>query len=72
MPDTSILAAALRGYQAQLARINERIAAIKKQLGTATGGDGAVRRRRSMSAAARKRIAAAQRARWAAYRKAKR
>ena len=70
MPDTSLLAAALVGYEAQLADINERIAAIKKQLGTASADGAGVLRKRSMSAAARKRIAAAQRARWKAYRKA--
>jgi len=80
-PDTSLLTAALTGYQHQLAEIHTKIAQIKKALGgraakaTASpdrGGDASspvAKGRRPMSAVARKRIAAAQRKRWAAYRK---
>ena len=82
MPNTdhSLLRAALVGYEAQLAEITERIAALKKHLGgrSSRGGGGDIPTpfkkrggRRRMSAAARARIAAAQKARWAAYRKAK-
>jgi hypothetical protein len=73
--DTSTLQAALIGYQSQLARIDLKIAEIRKRLGKAAvnnGGGGDVvmpiRATRQLSAAARKRIAMAQKARWAAYR----
>jgi hypothetical protein len=80
--DTSLLTAALVGYQQQLAEINSKIAQIKKALGGRTviaspdGGGGDIpsqfaKRRGRMSAAARKRIGAAQKKRWAAYRKRK-
>lgn len=67
MPDTALLRAALAGYESQLADIDERIAAIKGQL----GGRSSVRvpsKRGRMSAAARRRIADAQRKRWREYR----
>lgn len=81
--DTSLLTAALTGYQQQLAEIDSKIAQIKNALGSRRalaspdGGGGDIpspfaKRRRRMSAAARKRIADAQRKRWAAYRKGKR
>ena len=82
-PDTSLLTAALAGYQHQLAEIDSKIAQIKealsgrRALATPDGGGGDIpspfaKRRRRMGAAARKRIADAQRKRWAAYRKGKR
>ena len=62
MPDTALLHAALVGYEQQLATINERIAAIKRQLGGRTastdgarGGGAGMLRKRRMSPAARKR-----------------
>jgi hypothetical protein len=78
-PDTSLLTAALAGYQQQLAHIDAQIASIQKMLkgrASSDGGGGDMPgpfkpTRRSMSPAARKRIAAAQRKRWAAYRRAK-
>ncbi len=69
--DTSLLQAALLGYQSRHAEILKAMADIERQLGgrssapisEQTGGG----KRRPLSAAARKRIAAAQRKRWAAY-----
>ena len=74
--DDSILEMAIVGYRNQLERISAKIADIKAQLGqrgpgrpktTATGTDHAgPQKRRTISKAGRARIAAAQRARWAA------
>ncbi len=76
----SLLNAALEGLELQKARIDEQIREVKSML-----GQGAVRRgrrpagstpekparkKRVLSSAARKRIAAAQKARWAKFRKA--
>jgi hypothetical protein len=65
--DSSVLEMALVGYQAEHQKIVEKIAEIQRQLGgrvskpvlTANGSA-----RRQLSAAARHRIAAAQRKRW--------
>lgn len=72
--DPALLRAALIGYENQLAQIDKAMAEIRRQLKTAGSGSPAPakERGRAMSAAARKRIAAAQKKRWAAYRKAKR
>lgn len=69
--DQDFLAAALRGYEQQHSELVQKIAHIQKQLGGRATAHGVkpARRRRRMSASARKRIAAAQKARWAAYRK---
>lgn len=68
--DRTILEAALRGFEHTVGEVTEKIADIKRMLG---GHDGTGARtqgtRRTMSAAARARIAAAQRKRWAAHRK---
>ena len=74
--DDNILEMAIVGYQSQLERLSAKIADIKAQLGkrgpgrpkaTAAGMDAAVaHKRRTISKAGRARIAAAQRARWAA------
>jgi hypothetical protein len=75
MQDPSLLAAALEGLQLQKQRIDAQIQEVRTLLGkspgrrgrppgTATKG-GAGR----LSASARKRIAAAQKRRWAEYRK---
>jgi hypothetical protein len=74
--DESMLEMALVGYQSQLAEVSAKIADIKEQLGqrgpgrpkaTAAGTDRAgAQKRRTISKAGRARIAAAQRARWAA------
>lgn len=74
--DSELLAAALVGYEHERVEIIEMIAAIQRQLGgRATRGaelstnGAAPARKRTMSTAARKRIAEAQRKRWVAYRK---
>ena len=80
--DKTILEMAIVGYQSEIERISAKIADIKTQLGqhgpgrpkaavaTATGTDHAgPQKRRTISKAGRARIAAAQRARWAAQKK---
>jgi hypothetical protein len=57
-----IQTAALAGYQAELARINDRIAEVKALIDGKTGWTAS---KRTMSAAGRKRISDAQKARWA-------
>jgi hypothetical protein len=76
--DRSLLEAALVGYQAQLTSIQQHMQEIRKQLGTKTGGSQAgaaaepgARTKRRLSGAARKRIALAQKKRWAEYNKKK-
>jgi len=76
--ETNILEMALVGYQVERQKIEERIqeiqAALKgKQvaLHTANGNRKPAGVRRALSPAARRRIALAQRKRWAAYRKSK-
>jgi hypothetical protein len=74
--DNTLLEMAIVGYQSELGRISAKIADIKAQLGqpgpkaTATGMDHAApAKRRTISKAGRARIAAAQKARWAAQKK---
>ncbi len=70
--DPELLAAALVGYEQQRLEIVERIGEIRRQLGVRSSGTAnhtAPGGKRTMSPAARKRIAEAQRKRWAAYRK---
>jgi len=76
--DHSILEMAIVGYQSQLDQLTAKIAEIKSQLGQRGPGrpksdvaasEHSGTKRKGMSAAARARIAAAQKARWAAYRK---
>ena len=80
-PDTTTLEAALVGLELKRNEIDGLIAKIKKQLGgkssassvsaaPAAKSAGAPRKRRALSAEARKRIAAAQKRRWAEHRKA--
>ena len=76
--DADFLAAALIGYQEKLKEITGRIAALRAELGqtklaTANVSTGAKPAgvKRVLSPAARKRIAAAQKKRWAAVRAAK-
>jgi hypothetical protein len=73
--DRSLLEAALVGYQAQLASIQQSMQEIRKQLGPkSTAGAAAQpapRTKRRLSAAARKRIALAQKKRWAEYNRKK-
>jgi hypothetical protein len=71
--DTSTLQAALIGYQSQLTYITEKIREIRLRLGARAATDGGggfpdpFRAKRVLSAAARKRIADAQKKRWAAF-----
>jgi hypothetical protein len=77
--DSTILEMAIVGYQSEIQKISLKIADIKTQLGqhgpgrpkaTATGTDHAgPQKRRTISKAGRARIAAAQRARWAAQKR---
>ena len=83
--DDSLLAAALEGLELQKRRIDDQIQEVRLLLGKGTGrrgrppglsqtglsqtGPNHKRGRGRMSAAARKRIAAAQKRRWAEYRK---
>jgi hypothetical protein len=78
MQDESLLTAALEGLEFQKRRIEEQIQEVRSLLGKGTGrrrgrpprtslnGKPA---RRTLSDAARRRIAAAQKRRWAEYRK---
>ncbi len=73
-PDETTLRMALVGYQVEKEKIEQRIREIELQLGRTTTKSPAVsnnggRPKRVLSAAARKRIAEAQRRRWAAHRK---
>ena len=72
--DTSLLQAALIGYESQRQKIQDKIDEIQRQLnGRANRGAppmaGTPATRRRMSPSARRRIAAAQKKRWAEYRK---
>ena len=76
LQDTSFLTAALEGLELQKRRIEEQIRQVRAILSgrsAKTAVSGAVAgkpvRRRRLSAAARKRIAVAQKRRWAEYRK---
>jgi hypothetical protein len=75
--DAEFMAAALVGYDQQRLEILEKMAELRRQLGgrrvdAAVGsldGTRPVRKKRAMSAAGRRRIAAAQRKRWAKFHK---
>ena len=68
--DRSILEAALVGLGHTLSEVTSKIAEIKRVLGGHDGTDAQTQRtQRTMSAAARAKIAAAQRKRWAAQKK---
>src|SRR5664279_4854334 len=77
--DSETLQAALVGYQHQLDQINAKMAELRSMLkGEAPAGAALAKAapaapggKRPLSTAARKRIARAQRKRWAAYHKAK-
>lgn len=72
--DSGLLNAALEGLESQLRRIDSQIAEIKRRLGsqpTAVSIPAASARRRTLSDAARRRIAAAQKKRWKAYHQSK-
>jgi hypothetical protein len=70
--DQALLEAALIGYQHQADQLAEKIADIRRQLGAKPAAKAAKApavpgKKRKMSAAARKRIAVAQKKRWAEY-----
>jgi len=71
----SLLTAALEGLELQRQRIDEQIQEVRSLLGRVPGrrgrppGSGKKRGPGRLSSAARKRIAAAQKRRWAEYRK---
>ncbi len=74
--DPNVLAAALQGLEAQRKRVQEQIAQVEAMLGnraarpaTATAPSDTPKKRRKMSAAARRHIIEAQKKRWAAFRK---
>jgi len=73
LQDASFLAAALEGLDLQRKRIEEQIAQVRAMLGgkRVSTGSGAAKaaRKRVLSPEARKRIAAAQKKRWAEYRR---
>lgn len=81
-PSREILEAALVAFESQRQRLDEQIAKVRSLLGRRVGlllksnGEAVVtssaaapKKRRGLSAEARKRIAAAQKKRWAAFRK---
>jgi hypothetical protein len=68
-----LLGAALEGLQQRLAEVDQNIAEVKRLLRSGPASPAAEpahagRRRRKMTAAAKRRIAEAQRKRWAAFR----
>jgi hypothetical protein len=70
--DPALLQAALDGFEQRLKEVNEKIVAVRRMMRSpgrpASAAPAApARRRRPMSAAARKRIADAQKRRWAAF-----
>lgn len=71
--DRETLEAALVGLQLQRDEIENKMSDLRRQIGGRNGtrplGSTPVVKRRGMSAAARKRIVAAQRKRWADYRR---
>jgi hypothetical protein len=74
--DTSLLQAALIGYESEREKIQSKIADLQRQLksrnhraAAPVAATPAKRGRGRMSAAARKRIAEAQKKRWAEYRR---
>lgn len=73
MDDADILRAALAGLELQRQRLDEQITSLNARMGRKGRGRPAkavkTRKKRTMSAEARKRIADAQKKRWAKYRK---
>jgi hypothetical protein len=73
--NTQLIGAAIDGFEEQKKRIDAQIAELKQMLSSCVSNDSAgssrpTKKRRRMSAAARARIAVAQRKRWAAQRAA--
>ncbi|MBZ2184641.1 MAG: hypothetical protein K7J46_07995 [Bryobacter sp.] len=80
LQDPALLAAALEGLELQRKRIDDQIAAVRAMLGgkkiaapsaAPAASEGPARRKRVLSEEARQRIAAAQKKRWASFRKGK-
>jgi len=72
MSDAELMAAALLGLEHQRSEIEEQMAEVRRVLRkTDLSGSDVPRKMGPMSAAGRERIAAAQRKRWAAVKKAK-
>jgi len=75
VPDREILEAALVGLQQSLTDVDARMAEIRRKLGIRRRSPAAAAlpaeapRKRTLTAAARRRIAAAQKKRWDTYRK---
>ena len=70
--DATVLEAALEGLELQRQRIEEQVRQVRALLGKgrpSAASTDAAPRKRTLSPAARKRIAAAQKKRWADYRK---
>ena len=69
--DSSILEAALIGYQVERDRIEQAIADLRRRLGMTGVGAGSspAPKKHQVSAAARKRMAVAQRKRWREFNK---
>jgi len=69
--DTEIIAAAIAGFEEQKKRLNAQIAELRQMLKPVASDSNppVLKKRRRMSAAARAKIAAAQRKRWAESRK---
>lgn len=71
--DQSLLTAALEGLELQKRRIEDQIQEVRLLLGKGTGRrgrpPGSAHKAGRLSASARRRIAAAQKRRWAEYRK---
>lgn len=82
-PNREILQAALQGLEAQRQKLDEQIAQVRAMMGNRVGrppksasapvpevsAPSNGRKRRTLSSEARKRIAAAQKKRWASFRK---
>lgn len=79
LQDPALLAAALEGLELQRKRIDDQIATVRAMLGGKKAAASAppaaavapIRRKRVLSEEARQRIAAAQKKRWASFRKGK-
>jgi hypothetical protein len=61
------LAAVVKELEQERNRLDEAVQALRKLAGRNQSGNGRVRPMRTMSAAARRRISAAQKARWAKW-----
>ena len=81
-PSREILEAALQGLESQRQRLDEQIAEVRSLMGgrvgrpargtkeaSSTASSSSGRKKRTLTPEARKRIAAAQKKRWAAFRK---